>query len=73
MNSAFSSLVDSRRIVLTHAARRFQQLVDPSHLFLQINEANEAHHAVVINSRANASIISVTPLDHRGDRLYITH
>ena len=30
--------------------------------------------AVVFNSRTNdASIKSVTPLDHRGDRLYITH
>ena len=35
-SSAFSSLIDSRRIVPTHAARRSQQFVDPIFAFLQI-------------------------------------
>ena len=74
-NSALSSLVDSRRIVPTHAARRFQQLVNPffSHFFLQIIKPTKLTTRWLFNSRTNASINSVTPLDHRGDRLYITH
>ena len=35
-NPAFSSLLDSRRIVPTHAARRSQQSVDPFFALLQI-------------------------------------
>ena len=65
------------RIVPTHAAWRFQQLVDP---FLLVNlciylKSTKLTTRWLFNSRTNAihSINSVTPLDHRGDRPYTTH
>ena len=64
--SALSSLVDSRRIVLTHA-RLSQQLILFFSFFLQnklkISPRRDS------NSRTNTSSIRGLPLVHRGDRL----
>ena len=60
-NSAFSSLVDSRRFVPTHAARRFQQLVDIffSILYSSVNKySQQRSQRWLFNSRTNASINS---------------
>ena len=65
--SALSSLVYSRRIVLTHA-RRSQQLI----LFFLLFFANKFKISPRrdSNSRTNNSNIRGLPLVHRGDRLY---
>ena len=60
-----ASLVDSRRIVLTHATRS-QQLV----LFFFANKFKISPRRDS-NSRTNTSSIRGLPLDHRGDRLYV--
>ena len=56
----FLSLVDTRRIVPTHAVRRCQQLVDPIFAFLQI-KLNIT--TVNIKPKTNASSIPRQPLD----------
>ena len=61
--SALASLVDSRRIVLTHT-RRSQQLIHL--LFLQINSKISPRRDS--NSRTNTSSIRGLPLVRRGDR-----
>ena len=62
-----SSLVDSRRIVLTHA-RRSQQLILFSFFFsankFKISPRRDS------NSRTNFSSIRGIQLDHRGDQLW---
>ena len=63
--SALSSLVDSRRIVLTHA-RLSQQLI----LFLFFAKKFKISPRRDSNSRTNTSSIRGLPLVHRGDRLY---
>ena len=63
--SAVSSLVDSRRIVLTHA-RLSQQLI----LFLFFAKKFKISPRRDSNSRTNTSSIRGLPLVHRGDRLY---
>ena len=64
--SALSSLVDSRRIVLTHA-RCSQQLI-PVLFFANIFKISPRRDS---NSRTNASSIRGLPLVHRGDRQYV--
>ena len=63
--SALSSLVDSRRIVLTHA-RRSQQLILFSFLFANKFKISPRRDS---NSRTNTSSIRGLPLVHGGDRL----
>ena len=62
--SALSSLVDSRRIVLTHA-RRSQQLILLSFFFANRFIISPRRDS---NSRTNTSSIRGLPLVHRGDR-----
>ena len=60
-NSAFSPLVDSRRSVPTHAARRSQQLI----LFFFV----KSHHAVAIEFKNQSFVVVLEysiPPDHRG-------
>ena len=66
--SALSSLVDSRRIVLTHA-RRSQQLIL---VFIFANKFIISPRRDS-NSRSNTSSIRGLPLDHRGDRSMYPH
>ena len=61
--SALSSLVDSRRIVLTHA-RRSQQLI----LFFFLANKFKISPRRDSNSRTNTSSIRGLPLVHRGGR-----
>ena len=62
--SALASLVDSRRIVLTHA-RRSQQLI----LFFIFANKLKISPRRDSNSRTNTSSIRGLPLVHRGERL----
>ena len=61
--SARCSLVDSRRIVLTHA-RRSQQLIIFSFFFLQIN--SKSLHGGIRTHGPNTNSIRGLPLDHPG-------
>ena len=65
--SALSSLVDSRRIVLTHARRWALSAVHPCFLIFanefKISPRRDS------NSRTNTDSIRGLPLVHRGDRL----
>ena len=68
-NSAFSSLVDSRRIVpRTHAARRSQQLI----LLLFFGNKFKISPRWESNSTTNASSMRGKPLDRQGNWLLET-
>ena len=73
--SALSSLVDSRRIVLTHARRSQQLLFMPFYLFIfasksKISPRRDSNSRTnTMNSNGNSSTRGL-PLYHRGHRLY---
>ena len=71
--SALSSLVDSRRIVLTHATR--SQALDPFFFLFFFAKKFRISPRRDSNSRTNTRINNIRglPLDHRGDRRNNAH
>ena len=66
--SAFSSLVESRRIVLTHDRRSQQLILFYYYYYFFINKFKISPRRNS-NSRTNTKSIRGLPLVHRGDRL----